>query len=183
MNNYKNHAVGANTRECELSRRSQLTNISGNYCHDGHFMITVKDNDNLSLLSDPLKREQLLMIADKISEYCDSLMIDHNFENGDQKRPHIHAICKLAVGNVLPKIESVSKKLKMYPPKQYKIVTDDTGKEQLLKTVILLNSMTYRITPITSAEHLKNSHEYLYKEKHNYAYSSDLSDSPDFIDD
>lgn len=181
MNKLKNHAGGANTRECELSRRSQLTNISGNYCHEGHFMITVKDNDNSSLLSDPLNREKLLMIADKISEYCEADIIDHNFELGDQKRPHIHAICKLADGDVLPKIESVSKKLKTYPPKHYKIVIDDTGKEILLKSVINLNSITYRITRIESEEHLKNSLLYIYKESNDFNRLA--TPSPDFIDD
>lgn len=182
MNKLKNHAGGATLRGCEGSRRSQLTNnISGNYCFLGHFMITVKDNENTSSLSDSLNREKLLMIADKISEYCEADIIDHNFEVGDQKRPHIHAICKMADGDVLPKIESVSKKLKMYPPKHYKIVTDDTGKEILLKSVINLNSITYRITRIESEEHLKNSLLYIYKESNNFDRLA--TPSPDFIDD
>lgn len=136
--------------------------------YDGHFMLTIKDNANNYLQAD------MLFLIKYCLKFCKSEYVRHEYEFGIQQRFHAHCIAKSKNGK-LPFYEGLLKYLK-----KYSIFTESSEEtidgHIITRKQLLIDSLTFRLTPITSQQHLVNCFGYLVKEQCDF--TDDLGSNP-----
>jgi len=125
--------------------------------YNGLFMITIKDNANNYSESD------MIFLLKYCLKYCKSELVRHEFEFGRQQRFHVHAIAK-AKNNKMPFADGLLKYLNKY--EIFKESSKDIpGGHIVARRRLSIDSLTFRLTPITDEQHLINCNGYLVKEQ------------------
>lgn len=136
--------------------------------YDGLFMLTIKDNANNYSQAD------MLFLTKYCLKFCKAELTRHEFEFGTQQRFHVHAIAR-ARNKKLPCYDGLLRYLKKYVI--FNETTEETTDGHLIeRKQLLIDSLTFRLSPITDENHFINACNYLVKEQ--CSFTDDLGPNP-----